>query len=432
MLDDHGITHARYSASAAHRWMRCYGSVRASDAVAVAPSSSYAADGTEAHALLAYALGERYTNAHEAFIMSGFEWTHRHDTQEERLDSVQECMDYVWGIINAYAPDIRLFLEVQFELPTSLDVDAGGTADVVIYIPSRLSVYVIDFKHGAGYFVSAEENEQLQTYGVGAVGELHKQGLRIENARLVICQPRAGGTREWDVDKAKLTAFLAKAEAAIIECEKPDAPLNPGDIQCQWCPAAYSCPARERQVVDRMFPNVMKADIVTASKTLPAVKAIVDVARIAQILDARDAIVSWLNEVDEYAMQLARGGTPIPGRKLVPVQARRRWRKELPDDAIAAELARVTSQPPETFLPPKIINITEAEKALKAAYKRSYPKDARAAGEAASRIMANLTLKDTSGNLTLVPLEDKREAVTKEDLFGHVTIEGTTNSTIGE
>jgi len=184
--------------------------------------------------------------------------------------------------------------------------------------------------------------------------------------------------------------------------------------------------AKENSMNRKIVMAALAALTVAATSNVPAVTQL-DVARISELLDFEAYIVSWFSDLVDHALSLLRSGIMIPGYKEVQVQVRRRWRPDMTEAQVAAELSRITGSNLKTFLPPSIVGIGEAEKALKEAYKRSYPNDVKAAAKAATEAMANLTLKDTSGNTTIVKLDDKRPAVTAQSLFAGVTLEGTVN-----
>lgn len=95
-------------------------------------------------------------------------------------------------------PGARLLLEQQ--------VDTGipgcwGTADVVIISEDRIRV--IDIKYGAGVRVSAIENTQLMSYGVGALS-LVDDPLRIREVTVSVWQPRMNNVSDYTLPRLSL------------------------------------------------------------------------------------------------------------------------------------------------------------------------------------------------------------------------------------
>jgi hypothetical protein len=415
--------HARYNASGSHRWMHCAGALELADTLPAADNvfSGYAFDGTEAHELAYYALSERYRNAREAYVMSGYKWTHYYDHEDERLDSVQEFLDYVYGLIDANGPDVRLYLEVNFQFPTSLpDTDVGGTADVVLYFPASRALYVVDFKHGAGYAVNANHNSQLKFYIVGALAEIGRNGLRAEWITGVIVQPRAyhseGPIREWFVyDDTELPRFIAEVDAAIVAAQQPGAPRTPGEW-CEFCPVSFVCPEFEGTVSRNILPTFNTFPEVV--DRLPA-PADIPLDRLDDVLRWGKIIARWYEEMQDFVFGLAGMGVPIPGRKLVYTYARRKWNPAIPKETILTTLSNITGKPKDELI--KLVGITQAETMVRDALRAIG--GGKKALEDANEAMAFLTLKEPSSNLSLVADTDKRPGVNPATLFANVVID---------
>lgn len=420
-------THSLYSASASSRWLKCYGSIQRAAGMPPGLVSGYAEDGTEAHELLEYALIEEYTSAHEAKIMSGIEWTHRHDSEESRLQSVQDALDHIHDLLDAYAsPDLVVYLETQFTFPTHDGDDCGGTSDVTIFVPDLDICVVADFKHGSGVAVDATENTQAMMYAVGSRQELRRNGLCNSGKtlyRLMILQPRAfhrdGAMREWTCNDDKLDQFIGEVNFAISKTKERNPIIKPG-TWCRWCPAVSACPEAEKHKMQAVLPTYN--DMNTLRQTGLPVVADLSMERIAEILDMSDAVEEWLTAVKSQAVMLARQGVVIPGRKLVMAQAKSKWyaRDENDQRVIAAHLAAISGMPAEVFIRPKLVTITEAKNTVKQAiYDRVGSKNARAQIEEANKAMAPLTTRDTSGNVVLVSRDDKRPELNIANLISY-------------
>src|SRR5215471_6974039 len=346
MTDHSGRTHALYSASSSNRWMKCYGSIQRAAGMPHGLASSYALDGEEAHELLEYALTHQYKTAYEAKIMAGIEWEHRHDNEEIRLQSVQDALDHVQDLIDAYAPDLQVFLETQFTFPTPENDDAGGTSDVTIFVPDLDMMVVADFKHGSGVAVGVAENSQLMFYAVGSRQELRKQGLCNSGKtlyRLMIMQPRGyhvdGTMREWTCNDERLDRFIGEVAFAIRRTKETTPEIVPGKY-CRWCPAVSACPEAEQHRMQSILPTYVDTSSVRAGLPKPGE---LSADRIADILSMRELVEEWLEAVHKQAVALARQGVAIPGKKLVLSQARSKWHGD--EREIAGYLSRLTNLP---------------------------------------------------------------------------------------
>lgn len=409
-MGDHGTRqHARYGGSAIERISLCPGSAKLARS-APRVDTSYSIDGTQAHELLDYALKNRIWDARTAAITSG------QLSDDERYNAVQDCLDYVKDILDAYE-DAVLYVEYPFRFPSFITDEAYGTCDVCIHIPSLRLAYIIDYKHGAGVAVEGFENKQTLYYGTGAVEG--SGALDVDMAMLVIVQPRcfsaSGPIQEYAVTRERLRAFINEVDDIITKAEDPNAPLIPGDKQCQFCPAKLTCPAREQRAVS-MFAGHFKTVRDINAISMPAAEEL-SPERIAYILQVKSFIMGWFNDVETRAFQLAMDGVEIPDWKLVEKQARRKW------DGDPLELAQKLMEISGTrdwdeVYPRRLISITEAEKLVKAAFKSNVSTrlGKKKAAEAATIALSHLTVKDTTGELTLVDATDSRPAADRAAL----------------
>lgn len=429
MVEHSGRKHFTYGASSSERWINCPGSIVRAAGMPTAVASTYAADGEEAHELLEYSLVNGYTNADEAFVMGEFKWTHNHDTEQERLISVQTALDNINELIEAYSPDCETWTEIQFRFPSrEAPDDSGGTTDFAMYVPLLDICYVIDYKHGAGKAVDVQDNYQLKMYMCCVREAMRQRGMTTPHTMYVgrIIQPRAfhkdGGLRTVEYNDAVLDEYIGAADNAIRQSRAQAPPIKPGPW-CRWCPAYMACPEAAAERMDKFFGGVS----VTApnAKPLPDVQGL-DVEYLARLLEAAPTIREYLAAAEAQAIALARQGVPIPRHKLVYAQARRKWHGD--EREIAVALAHMIGGEAAAFMPPQLVTITEAERMVKAAiYERvGKGKDARKYVKEANEYMAHLTTKDTSGSLTIVDRDDKRPEV---NLAGMLTFNQPSDST---
>ena len=117
-------------------------------------------------------------------------------------------------------------------------------------------------------------------------------------------------------------------------------------------------------------------------------------------------------------------GTPIPGHKLVEVQARRQWHGK--EHEIAEQLIQLSGYAldEDDVMPRSLAPLTKVEALLvEGARARAEKGKKDAAAKAMRDAMSFLTLKQSSGNLTLVSDADGRPAVNRaQTLFGGVVL----------
>lgn len=415
--------HAPYAPSSMERLELCPGSFRACAGISV-ESGPWAADGTEAHTTLAWclengirklALSDDAMTATELQIRN---WTHRTDTREERIKAVQVALDYVYGIIDMH-DDAEVFIEKRVHVDSVFTKDIWGTADILIYAPSMQWLYVPDYKHGSGKFVSGRDNIQTGCYAVGAYDSLN-EGFVIKEIITAIIQPRIDWADEVVREETKSaeyydTVVRERINEIVSNTMVADAPLVPGEIQCQFCPIKTSCIARQQAALQTARLTLKDVRDFSTAK-LPPVNELTP-EYIAFVLASADILRGWLKDVERLAHEKMLGGTSIPGHKLVHTQARRQWEGD--EDATAEALMFATGLPKDAVYPRKLVGITEAEKLVVNAFKMAQPDNKNAAKEA-REFFAEFTTKQSSGALTVVTSDDRRPAVDVARVFANV------------
>jgi uncharacterized protein YbaR (Trm112 family) len=194
----------------------------------------------------------------------------------------------------------------------------------------------------------------------------------------------------------------------VAAAKDPFAPLVPGPTQCKFCPASLTCPAREAAALAVVNENFADVRVVNA-ETLPRVSEL-PLDRIARIMEAAPMLKGWLKDAEQAAFEYMKMGYTIPNHKMVYAQAKRRWYGL--EEEIARQLVDLTGLTYDEIFPRKLIGITAAETAVKNAYKAKVKRGQKTkAAEQAVLDMAPLTMKDTSGNLTIAHITDGRPAV---------------------
>lgn len=401
--------HATFGGSNCHRWLACAASPRLSALAPPRPPSPEAEEGTRAHALLAACLTK------DARPVEG-RWP------REIVDSVNFALDVIAGMM---AEGWELVsVERYYDYPQSIlpHEDVGGTPDTVlrqIGFGNAWCYAVVDFKHGAG--VEVDTWEQHLFYAACA---LLGTPFDTHSSKLLTIQPRSPKGRpvkEYPLDPIELANFHVDVLDALSAAQNPAATPSAGP-HCRWCPAEMTCPAREQralQVAHDTFASVKHIDMTV----LPEVRT-VPVDKLAILLESAPLLRSYLDEAEKYALELARGGTTIPGFKVVEAQARRKWVGDAAE--VMPALYEITQDPDvwERFAPRQLVGITEAEAMLVRAARDAAPRGKKDAASAEMKErFAFLTTKQSSGNLTLVPLSDERPAIDRpKQLFGSVVL----------
>ena len=204
------MPHATLSASASKRWRTCWGSAALTSMQKTQEQSDYAMEGSCAHFLIEYCLQLNKLPAeyqgqtiqirfdkkdivqNEPVIVKNEAepdiWFAERTTKKEKqivfstkvesamINATTVMVEYVrsrckdlFGIDNTKTLlEQRLLYSESRVNPFPARADTGGTADVIIDAwPTVLEI--VDYKNGAGVFVSPERNDQLRSYALGAL-----------------------------------------------------------------------------------------------------------------------------------------------------------------------------------------------------------------------------------------------------------------------
>lgn len=156
--------HALLSSSSAERWLNCPPSVRLGEGIET-PSSVFAEEGTNAHALCEYKLNRALGK-----IIPYPELTMFDKEMDKCSDSyVSFVLEKMNEMKEESKDEVEFFIEHQVNFDTWVK-EGFGTADCILVNSKRL--HIIDFKYGRGVSVDSTNNSQLKLYALGAISEL--------------------------------------------------------------------------------------------------------------------------------------------------------------------------------------------------------------------------------------------------------------------
>ncbi|WP_288843694.1 DUF2800 domain-containing protein [uncultured Megasphaera sp.] len=313
--------HALLSASGSARWLRCTASAEAEKNFPPEKESTYAAEGTVAHALAEAKLYADILGRDESDTIAELKGDPYYDSDMDRYTT--GYAEYVAELLAeaiAEDPMAQLFPETRVDF--SRYVPSGfGTADALILSDKRITV--IDLKYGRGVPVSAKGNSQLALYALGAY-DAYSFLYAPPMVRLVIYQPRIDHIEYGDIPLQTLidwgTEYVApRAKAAMEGSGK----FDPGD-HCRWCRARIRCRARAEKL-----KAIAKKDFCEP--------ALLSDAELVEVLNFSDTLSKWAADVYGWAQAQAEKGKKIKGYKLV---AGMRRRKIADEDGLLTALRR--------------------------------------------------------------------------------------------
>lgn len=360
--------HAALSASSSDRWIHCPPSVRLSKGFED-KESEYALEGTCAHALAEYklrkALGlpaEDPTESLDYFSGEMDEATDGYAAYVIELaeEAKKTCSDP--AVLTEQRVDFSRWVREGF-----------GTADALIIADGTLRV--IDLKYGTGVRVSAENNSQLKCYALGAL-EMFGDIYDITDISLTIYQPRLGNISEWKISKKDLLKWADD----VLKPSADKAWDGEGDFSCgdwcRFCRAKQVCRARAEYNLELAKYDFEMPPELTDEET-------------EAVLAKIDGLISWANDVKEYALSQALEGKKWTGFKLVEGRSVRRYTDE---KAVAEVVSQAGYEPYEK----KLLGITAMEKQL---------------GRKQFNELLSAYVIKPQGKPTLAPESDKRPAI---------------------
>lgn len=360
--------HAVLSASGAHRWLHCPPSARLCEQYED-KGSDYAAEGTDAHALCEYKLKSAMGMPAENPAKN---LSHYSEEMEECAGGYAAFVLELVETVKQACPDPVVLIEQRVDFSRWVK-DGFGTADCIIIADGTL--HVVDYKHGQGVLVEAEDNPQMKLYALGAL-ELFDGIYDIRSVSMTIYQPRRENVSNCTVSKESLYRW---AEDVL----KPAAELayaGGGDYLCgEWCrfcKAKYDCRRRAEANMELARYDFRLPPLLTDEE-------------VEYVLGKIDALVSWASDIKEYALRAALDGKQWRGWKLVEGRSNRRYVSE---EAVTEIVRRAGFDPFEH----KLMGITAMEKVLG---KTKF-----------SELLGGLVEKP-QGKPTLVPETDKRPAL---------------------
>lgn len=333
--------HAYLAASASERWLRCPPSARLC-AQEEDRGSPYAQQGTDAHELAAY-LAEKALGRNSRDPTENLTW---YDAE------MQEAAEsYAAFVMEQVAEAKKLCTDPLVCIEQTLDfskwVEHGfGTGDCVIVADNLL--HIVDLKYGVGILVSASGedgtgNSQLKCYALGALdtfGDLYD----IRRIKLSIFQPRRENVDTFELTKEDLLKWADEVLAPIAKLAYEGRGDFAAGDHCQFCKIKASCRARSEYSMELAKYEFAEAPTLDAEE-------------IAAILPQIDSLVSWADDIKEFALQQALSGVHYPGFKLVEGRSNRKYT----DEAAVAQAVSLAGYDPYEK---KLLGITAMTKQL--------------------------------------------------------------------
>lgn len=368
--------HALLSASSASRWLNCPKSVRLTEDIPDGESSSFAAEGTLAHAIAEDYLREYATG--KGRTVEDYVVPEKFKGNPLFYDGMyQDVTPYLEYVVSTFEGKSRVAtLDIEARLDFSKYVPSGfGTGDAVIIDNGTLEI--CDLKFGKGVLVEAENNPQIMLYGLGAL-HAYDYIFDIRNVKMTIVQPRLDHVASFVLSADELREWGNNTVSPIAKLAYNGQGDQKAGEWCRWCKIKATCKARaekQGQTVAMMAEAELTDD------------------QICQILTASAEIKAWLSDIESHTVQRLSDGETLPGWKLVEGRSNRKIKEP---EALAEKLLNCGVDAARIYKPQELQSLTALEKAV---------------GKARFNELCGEYVYKPQGKATLVPESDKRPAL---------------------
>lgn len=225
-------------------------------------------------------------------------------------------------------------------------------------------------------------NPQLACYTSGVLA-MYGFLYPIKKIRLVIHQERINSVSEFECSLEEFQEYentVLIPGIALAFDSNPKATVNK---MCKYCPGAAVCAERKKQTVSIMESN-------------KGIETMTD-AEIDELLPKLDDLVSFANDVKEYAIERMKSGVKYPHHKLVYSKTTRK----ISDETKVVEILKENGIEP--YGEAKLLGITELTKKL---------------GKARFNELISPYVEISNGSITIAAVDDAREEVNIDLITG--------------
>lgn len=296
--------HAILSPSSAKRWINCTPSALLAEE-AGSKSSVYAEEGTLAHEIAEYALTKYLEGEYDPIIDDAVPLKNEHLENTlfgiDMANYIRSYCEYVIGEVYEMdrAGDMcKMFLERRVDI-TDYAPDSFGSVDVTL--ETSRTIHIIDLKYGTGVRVSADHNEQMMLYALGALKAAASKD--ITNIRMTIAQVRLDHYDTFEVSKGELLDWAEKVLKPAAKRAIQGIGKQVIGSWCGFCPVKAQCRAQRDAIL---------ADFEEKPEPL-----LLSDEEIVDLIGKIDTYKSWIESVNKYVYDRAIQGHKWEGYKLV-------------------------------------------------------------------------------------------------------------------
>lgn len=326
--------HAILSPSSAKRWIHCTPSALLAEA-AGSKSSVYAEEGTLAHEIAEHALTQYLEGIYDPIIDEALPIKDEHLKNPlfsiDMANYIRDYCDYVIGEnYEMQKADglSKMFLERKVDI-TDYAPDSFGSVDVTLV--SDKTIHIIDLKYGAGVKVTADHNEQMMLYALGALKAAMSKN--INSIRMTIAQVRLDHYDTFEMSKGELLDWAEKVLKPAAKAAIQGKGKQVIGSWCGFCPVKAQCRAQRDAIL---------ADFDEKPEPL-----LLSDEEIVDLIGKIDTYKSWIESVNKYVYDRAIQGHKWNGYKLVAGRSSR----------VITDEAKIRQALLNEFLEDEVLNI---------------------------------------------------------------------------
>ena len=222
----------------------------------------------------------------------------------------------------------KMYLERRVDI-TEFAPDSFGSVDVTLV--SDKTIHIIDLKYGAGVKVTADYNEQMMMYALGALKAEESQ--KIANIRMTIAQVRLDHYDTFEMSKGELLDWAEKVLKPAAKAAIQGKGKQVIGSWCGFCPVKAQCRAQRDAIL---------ADFEKKPEPL-----LLSDDEIVDLIGKIDTYKSWIESVNKYVYDRAIQGHKWEGYKLVAGRSSR----------VITDEAKVRQELLNEFLEDEVLNI---------------------------------------------------------------------------
>lgn len=321
--------HSLLSPSGAHRWLVCTMAPRFEEQFPPSGDTKYTAEGTLAHSVCELYARQAFDGkmTKRQFNAALRKFHADENYSPEMHETAQAYVNYLTEKANGYSDKPNVFFEQRVDLSDWIP-EGFGSCDCIMIGDDTL--HITDYKHGVGVPVDAKGNPQMRLYALGALKMFRAiYGDAIQKVSMGICQPRLYDTPKEDcmtVQELLDWGEMVKVKARMAFDGTGE--FCPGD-HCKFCRGKYQCPARaEHNTALEDFAGCVTPDkaggITDAqARTVLGLPRMLTNDEIGDLLRRGENLVSWYNDLKDYAQKALLNGEAIAGWKLVEGKSNR-------------------------------------------------------------------------------------------------------------